>query len=133
MRNDKFLVCFIALVLCMQTGFAQVKKNTGKVSAPAIAEQNRPYVGRYELYSGIPSMYIGHFILLNNGKYKVAFDTDPDNYDESGTYSFHADTNIIEWISGMFRNNNWGGKLVKKDSGYRVEFNKASYGEKVSK
>lgn len=142
MRNGRYLICSVAFVLCMQVGFAQVKKTAAKVNtpvavnkttAPAPVEQTGPHLGNYELYSGIPTMYIGHFILLGNGKYKVAFDTDPENYDETGIYSFHADTNTIEWISGMFKNNNWGGKFVKKDNGYRIEFNKASYGEKASK
>lgn len=85
------------------------------------------HLGRYELYSGIPSMYLGHLILLADGRYKVAFDSDEDNYDESGRYTFNENTNTIEWQSGMFKNNNWGGKLVKKESaGYRIEFNKAA-------
>jgi hypothetical protein len=136
----------------MQVGFAQqVKKTAGKVTTtpaattktttPAVSskattaakpapQQSGPWLGRYELYSGIPTIYIGHFILLPNGKYKVAFDTAPEDYDETGRYAYHADTNTIEWISGMFFNNNWHGKMVQKDGGYRVEFNKASYGEK---
>lgn len=88
------------------------------------------HLGRYELYSGIPSMYLGHLILLADGRYKVAFDSDEDNYDESGRYTFNENTNTIEWQSGMFKNNNWGGKLVKKESaGYRIEFNKAAFAD----
>lgn len=88
------------------------------------------HLGRYELYSGIPSMYLGHLILLADGRYKVAFDSDEDNYDESGRYTFNENTNTIEWQSGMFKNNNWGGRLVKKESaGYRIEFNKAAFAD----
>jgi hypothetical protein len=81
------------------------------------------------LYSGIPSIYLGHFILLANGKYKVAFNTDEENYDERGTYVFHKDTNTIEWQAGMFHGNNWGGKIVKTEKGFRIQFNKATYGD----
>lgn len=136
MRNCKYLFCSVTLVLCMQAAFAQ----NGKVKLPDtktqavpvsvnIVQDNGLHLGRYELYSGIPTMYIGHLVLLKDGKYKVAFNTDEDNYDESGMYTFHADTNTIEWVSGMFRNNNWGGKLIKKDGSFRIEFNKASYAE----
>jgi hypothetical protein len=88
------------------------------------------HLGRYELYSGIPSMYLGHLILLADGRYKVAFDSEEDNYDESGRYTFNESTSTIEWQSGMFKNNNWGGKLVKKEgAGYRIEFNKAAFAD----
>lgn len=88
------------------------------------------HLGRYELYSGIPSMYLGHLILLADGRYKVAFDSEEDNYDESGRYTFNENTNTIEWQSGMFKNNNWGGKLVKKGgAGFRIEFNKAAFAD----
>jgi len=33
------------------------------------------------VYSGIPTMYIGHIVLLADGKYKVAFGTDENNYE----------------------------------------------------
>ncbi len=93
---------------------------------PAI-ENNAALLGRYELYAGIPSMYLGHFILLGNGKYKVAFNTDEENYDETGMYIFHNNENTIEWLSGMFKNNNWGGKLVRKENGYSIEFSKTTF------
>ena len=96
-------------------------------ASPNAAEANL-HLGRYELYSGIPTMYIGHIILLSGGKYKVAFSTDEDNY-EIGSYAYHADTNTIEWITGMFKHNNWGGKMVSRNGGYRIEFNKASYAD----
>lgn len=87
-------------------------------------------LGRYELYAGVPSIYLGHMILQENGKYKVAFNTDEDNYDEMGRYVFHAETNTIEWQFGIFRNNNWGGKVVTKENGsIRIEFTPTSYAE----
>ncbi len=87
------------------------------------------HVGRYEIYAGVPSMYLGHVILLANGKYKVAFNTDEENYDETGVYRFNNDTQTIEWVAGMFKNNNWGGKLVKKDNTYRIEFTSTSFAD----
>ncbi len=106
---------------------AAVNTITVTVTKPVSANL---HLGRYELYSGIPSMYLGHLILLADGKYKVAFDSEEDNYDESGRYIFNENTNTIEWQSGMFKNNNWGGKLVKKEgSGYRIEFNKAAFAD----
>lgn len=87
-------------------------------------------LGRYEIYAGVPSIYLGHMILQENGKYKVAFNTDEDNYDEMGRYVYHPETNSIEWQFGMFRNNNWGGKIVTKENGaIRIEFTPTSYAE----
>ena len=87
------------------------------------------HLGKYELYSGIPSMYLGHLILLNDGKYKVAFSTDETNY-ETGNYTFHEDTGTIEWLTGMFRNQGWGGKVLNNTNKvFRIEFNKATYAE----
>lgn len=86
--------------------------------------------GRYEIYAGVPSIYLGHMILQENGKYKVAFNTDEDNYDEMGRYVYHPETNTIEWQFGMFRNNNWGGKIVRMENGVtRIEFTPTSYAE----
>ena len=105
---------------------------TGTIQQGVVVKQaitSNLHLGRYEFYSGIPSMYIGHLILLPDGKYKVAFNTDETNYDESGRYIFHEDTQTIEWTAGMFRNNNWGGTYVKTENGFRIEFNKAGYAE----
>jgi hypothetical protein len=87
------------------------------------------HLGKYELYSGIPSMYLGQLILEKDGKYRIAFNTDEDNFD-TGTYVFHPENSTIEWTSGMFRNNNWGGKYISRGSGaFRIEFNKATFAE----
>ena len=88
-----------------------------------------PHLGKYELYSGIPSMYIGHLVLLTGGKYKVALSTDEANY-EFGNYSFDASTNTIEWQNGLFKNNNWKGKLVNTSgNNFRIEFNKVTFAD----
>lgn len=118
------LIATLALAPAAQ-GTVRDAAKTMEQAEPA----NELHLGRYELYSGIPSMYIGHFILLANGKYKIAFDTDENNYDESGKYIYHKETNTIEWVSGMFRNNNWGGKITKTAKGFHIQFNKATYGD----
>ena len=111
-----------------KTNLRRIIQNPDEPAKTVVPESNI-HLGRYELYSGIPTMYIGHIIMMAGGKYKVAFDTDENNYAQ-GTYAFHPETNTIEWISGMFKNNNWGGKLVAKPgSGFRIEFNKASYAD----
>jgi hypothetical protein len=147
MQNYKHAIGCLVLLLCMHTAMAQTTKQPAKVKPPATTQRtvsvpaqvvavqptNGLHLGRYELYSGIPSIYLGHFILLNTGKYKVAFESDEDNYDVSGSYIFHADTQTIEWKGGMFKSNNWGGKLVKKENGFRIEFNKATFGESAGK
>ncbi len=102
-------------------------------NSPAIVKNkvipSNLHLGRYELYSGIPTMYLGHIILMEDGKYKTAFSTDEDNY-ELGTYSFNNETGTIEWLSGVFKHNNWGGKLVKRStSSYRIAFNKATFAD----
>ena len=135
MRNYKYLFCICVAVMCVNIGFAQTK-NANQVPArnalPSITarpvETNGPHLGRYELYSGIPTIYIGNVVLLANGKYKVALSTAEDDY-EIGRYTFHADTNTIEWLSGMFKNNNWRGKLINTEKGFRIEFNGATYAD----
>lgn len=147
MQNCKHLLCFLVTVMCAFTGIAQTNSNSNKTTElrtvqatvtqlntnntviATITETGDLHLGRYELYSGIPSIYLGHFILLPNGKYKVAFSTDEENYDERGTYVFHKETNTIEWQAGMFQSNNWGGKIVKTEKGFRIQFNKATYGD----
>ena len=87
------------------------------------------HLGRYELYSGIPTMYLGHIIILADGRYKVAFSSDEDNY-EIGAYVFHPETKSIEWKTGMFKNNRWSGKLISSPAnGFRIEFNKITYAD----
>lgn len=102
--------------------------NTTAVAVKTAASSLR--LGRYELYSGLPSMYLGHFLLLADGRYKVAFDNDEANYDETGTYLFHEDAQTIEWLGGMFKSNNWGGKLTRKEGNTcRIEFNKVTFAD----
>lgn len=131
MKKLIFLACFIIMAMAINAanaGETIVRDEIKKAFSDAPAAEL--HLGRYELYSGVPTMYLGHFILLPNGKYKVAFDTDETNYDESGRYSYNKETGVITWISGMFKNNNWAGKTSKGEKGgYRIQFNKVTYGD----
>ena len=94
----------------------------------AVKQDAVPHLGRYDLYSGTPTIYLGHLVLLAGGQYKLAFNTDEDNY-ELGKYVFHAESNSIEWLTGMFMRKGWVGKLVNKGGTYRIEFAKTTYAE----
>ena len=108
-----------------------IPANAGANNLSVINNTNL-HLGKYNLYSGIPTMYIGHIILQADGKYKVAFGTDEDNY-EIGKYTFHAASNSIEWLTGLFKNKGWSGKLsTTSGNANRIEFNKATYAETTS-
>ena len=83
-------------------------------------------IGKYAWYSGIPSMYMGVLFLQEDGKYKVALSNDESNF-EFGTYKYNTDTNTIEWLTGLFKNNNWAGKITIPDNKVKIQFNRASY------
>lgn len=117
------------------TAVLEISRNTirpfkqPKVSAMKVMPDEDIQLGKYELFSGIPPMYIGHIYLMPAGKYKVAFGTDEDNY-EFGTYTYNTNTKSIQWLSGLFRNKGWTGKMTTKPGGgNRIEFNKATYAE----
>ncbi len=110
----------------VKTTAAAMPASSATVETPKTID---PHLGKYDLYSGIPSMYIGHLVLMTGGKYKVALSTDETNY-EFGNYTFDASTNTIEWQNGLFRNNNWKGKLVNTSGNiFRIEFGKVTYAE----
>jgi len=106
-----------------------VKTTQASPSTLAVVQKgNSLHLGKYDLYSGIPTMYIGHIVLLGDGKYKVAFGTDENNY-EIGNYSFDAASNNIAWLTGLFKNKAWSGKITKPGSAFRIEFNSVTYAE----
>ena len=122
-----------SVVQVNKTNLRTVKTNTVTVATTAATTEAPktvdPHLGKYDLYSGIPSMYIGHLVLLTGGKYKVALSTDEDNY-ELGSYTFDAATNTIEWQSGLFKNNSWKGKLLNPSgNNFKIEFNKVTFAE----
>lgn len=105
-----------------------VKTTQASPATLAIGQKVNLHLGKYDLYSGIPTMYIGHIFLLGDGKYKVAFGTDENNY-EIGNYSFDAASNSIAWLTGLFKNKAWSGKVTKPGSAFRIQFNNVTYAE----
>ena len=132
MRKYHYLVCLAISMLGVQQGFSQATKTAAKTAAAKLAAQvvkeAGPHLGMYELYSGTPTIYLGHLVLMADGKYKLAFSTDEENY-EIGKYVYHPETNTIEWLSGMFRRKEWDGKIINKGSSSRIEFAKTTYAE----
>jgi hypothetical protein len=113
-----------------QENIRTVKLNVASNNAQgATAEEIKLFLGRYDLYSGIPTVYLGHILVQADGIYKVAFSADGTDY-ETGKYAFHPETGNIEWLSGLFKNKDWTGKLTKKSGGARIEFNKSTFAEK---
>ncbi len=123
------------LAVSGKTPVLEISRNTirpfklSQVSTMKVMPDDDIHLGKYELFSGIPPMYIGHIYLMPGGKYKVAFGTDEDNY-EFGAYTYNSNTKSIQWMSGLFKNKGWTGKMTTKPGGgNRIEFNKATYAE----
>jgi len=87
-------------------------------------------LGKYNIYSGIPSMYIGRFELKPGGQYIVALSSDEDSY-ATGTYQYNPATNTIEWKTGFFWQKKWGGKITNLASSgnIRIQFSRVTYGD----
>lgn len=114
-----------------QSAIRSMKQQNGittQTTAVAAELSADPHLGKYDLYSGIPSMYIGHIVLQTGGKYRVALSTDESNY-ELGTYKYDAASNSIEWLTGFCRNSNWKGKITNTSGVFRIELNRASFAE----
>lgn len=136
---SKYLCVIICLLLSTRAS-AQKMPVRGKQQAlqtKAAASQGqradetpllKGITGRYDLYSGIPTVYLGTLVMMEGGKYKVAFSTDENDF-ETGTYAFHSETSGIEWLSGLCKRKEWSGKLIKKEAGYRIELNKSTFAE----
>ncbi len=111
-------------------GFKQTNAvaNTA-ITLAAVNETAALRLGKYNIYSGIPVMYIGNFELKEGGNYIVALVSDDANY-ATGTYVYHADTNTIEWKTGFFWQKKWEGKIISQPGGFsRIQFNRATYGD----
>ena len=133
MRTLKYLILTLVLGIIFQPVFSGYKNIFGMpihpVTATDTAGTGTLKLGTYKIYSGIPSMYIWHFELKAGGNYVVALSSDEDSY-ATGTYTYHPDTNTIEWKTGFFWQKKWGGK-VSKPSGNttHIEFNRATYAD----
>lgn len=96
-------------------------------------ESNTALAGRYQILTGIQKNYIGHFYLSADGSYRVALNSDEDTY-ASGTYQYVPETQSVKWLSGLFFQNRWEGKLVKQTNGdYQIVFNGKAMAEKAGK
>ncbi len=76
-----------------------------------------PRLGKYYVLSygaaSSPPIHLGYFQLLAGGKYQY-YDTGG-NLLGTGTYSFGGNT--VEWTSGIFRDNGWGGEFTIEREG----------------
>ncbi len=125
LTQTNFQVSTNQMRLAKQTTVSAASSSKATVEIP----KSKEHLGRFDLYSGIPTLYIGHCIILGNGKYKVALVSDESNY-ESGDYIFNNETNSYDWETGLFHRNNWKGKLISKGgNSFRIEFNKATFAE----
>lgn len=92
-----------------------------------------PRLGKYGIYSygavGNPPLYLGHFILLPGGKYKVSRTSKEEYYGE-GTYRFDAGTNTVTWLSGPFKENGWGGEFTIEREGktHKIRLKRSTIG-----
>jgi ribosomal protein L21E len=97
------------------------------------AAPNTALIGRYQIFTGIQKNYIGHFYLSADGSYRVALHSDEETY-AAGTYQYVPETQSVKWLSGLFFQNRWEGKLVKQTNGdYQIIFNGKAIAEKAGK
>ncbi len=135
MRTLKYLTLTLMLGMIFQPVFSGDRHFSGMAihSIPATGidttETGKLKLGVYKIYSGIPSMYIGHFELKQGGNYIVALSSDENGY-ATGTYTYHPDTNTIEWKTGFFWQKKWGGKLTNPSANTtHIEFNRATFAD----
>ena len=126
----KYLIFTFLLVIFLEFAYARVQTsgylrigNTDTTSIPL-------RLGKYNIYSGIPTMYIGKFELKAGGQYIVALSSDEDSY-ATGTYLYNSATSTIEWKTGFFWQKKWGGKITSSGSSgnIRIQFNRVTYGD----
>lgn len=88
------------------------------LAASAMAQGDAPRLGTYKIFSyGAVShapLYLGHFVLMPGGVYKVSR-TSSDNFYGEGKYSFSG-TNVV-WLSGPFKTNGWTGTFTIEREG----------------
>ena len=126
----KYLIFTFLLVGFLEFAYSRVQTsgytgigNTDTTSIPL-------RLGKYNIYSGIPTMYIGKFELKAGGQYIVALSSDEDSY-ATGTYLYNSATSTIEWKTGFFWQKKWGGKITNSASSgnIRIQFNRVTYGD----
>ena len=100
-RASQLLLIFLLAIVCYPWSQTQAVQG--------------PRLGKYGIYSygavGNPPLYLGHFVLLSGGKYKVSRTSKEEYYGE-GTYRFDAGASTVTWLSGPFKENGWGGEFT---------------------
>jgi len=96
-------------------------ESVGEETADETQDQDvqGPRLGKYDILSygnpKNPPIRHGHFELLSGGKYK--FYDNGGNFKSEGKYRFDAATSTVEWLSGIFKDDGWGGAFTIEREG----------------
>ena len=91
-----------------------------------------PRLGKYDILSygnpKNPPIRHGHFELLSGGKYK--FYDNGGNLKSEGKYSFDAAAGTVEWLSGIFKADGWGGAFTISREGktHNIRLTRSTFG-----
>jgi len=82
-----------------------------------------PRLGKYGIYSyGATTarpLYLGHLELQTGGHYRVSR-TSSGPYFGEGTYRFNSAGSTIEWLTGPYATQEWGGKFSVDGKRHRI-------------
>lgn len=82
-----------------------------------------PRVGKYGIYTygatGAAPVYLGHFELLDGGKYRISRTSGGPYYGE-GTYRFNGAASKVEWLSGPLAEPGWEGAFSVEGTRHRI-------------
>jgi hypothetical protein len=88
-----------------------------------VAAAEEPRRGKYLIYSygavGAPPLFLGHFELMEGGKYRISRTSGEPYYGE-GTYRFDAANSMVEWLSGPLATSDWTGKFSVEGQRHRI-------------
>lgn len=77
-------------------------------------EPSEPKLGRYNVRSygasNRPPLFLGHFVLEAGGKYKVYLPGG--RLVGEGTYEYDKEKNAIRWLTGKYKEEGWGGRVL---------------------
>lgn len=79
-----------------------------------------PRPGKYNIHAygavGNAPLYLGHVELMSGGKYRVSRKSSGDYYGE-GKYSYDDASKTVTWLSGPYKDDNWGGAFTIEREG----------------
>lgn len=82
-----------------------------------------PRLGKYGIYSygavAAAPLYLGHFELMEGGKYRISRTSAAPYYGE-GTYRFNGAAAKVEWLSGPLAEPGWGGAFSVEGTRHRI-------------